>query len=280
MRAANTKAIEQLLQSAPAVEGRAALERSVVASARGTRVTAGKEASRSAPWAAARTVVKTEASPHQASDAAYESETPIILILEDDDEDDVMLVPSAATAPSVSATTTTSSDLEPVPTSAAAADDSVALEPEFEPSSSADWKLPMESQIYLIPESPPISEPLSPSPASAGAATPTRVSGTPIRKPYGTNSPSTPLHRRKTPRAIPLNLDLSGAVPARDDERLHQPAGNASDQEPGRSDGVERDDDAHFWTGGSRYEVNNEPWKIQSWFIRGLKQKLLQQHQQ
>lgn len=235
--------IEQLLKSTPAVTGRQELERSRPASSltRGTR----------------RTVA--------ASARTYEadvSETPIVLTLEDDDDDDAPPAPPSARS-----------------VESACAPPSTSPPSRWEVPQVEDWTPTSESQIYLIAASPEL---LGPSPVSATVGA--KDAGTPVRKPRIAGSPSTPLHRRKSPRvssSILLDLNDTGRE---EGGRLQRPAtavGTSGSTVPilGLSARGDWDADARFWTGGSRYEVDNAPWKIQSWLMHGLKQKLLQLEQ-
>ncbi|TYZ68483.1 hypothetical protein PybrP1_008872 [[Pythium] brassicae (nom. inval.)] len=258
------------------------LERSRPASslARGARRAVGSEGSRVSPRAATTTATTRLAT--TTTDETEAPETPIVLTLEDDDDDDDA-APAATdrTAPlsarSVGSTndaaTGTSSGAEyaqPSPTSHSCS--SPVAQP---PPSLEDWTTASSSQIYLISESP---EPFSPPPVAADATT--RDAGTPIRKPHAVaGSPSTPLHRRKAPRVGSFVLDLNDT--GREGGLQHHATAADSVAVPvtgldARADGGA---DAHFWTGGSRYEVENAPWKIMSWLMHGLKQKLLQQEQ-
>lgn len=212
--------------------------------------------------AARSTAPVPTALPAPPAHAVAVSNTPILLTLDDDDDDDDVPSASSANTPAVpvghteEASTTAPTHLPPL----------------------TDWEPSLDSQIYLLPSESSLA---FTSPAASAVRC---ASGSPAQKERATvsihhHSPSTSVHRRKSPRMAALSSDVALQSPT---DAAAAPLATAlnitetPDKDTSDDNGADDATDAQFWSGGSRYEVASEPWQIQRWLLYGLKQKIEQ----
>lgn len=138
-----------------------------------------------------------------------------------------------------------------------------------------DWDVHSESQVFVISSKAPpfISTPIKRPVAwkKTRAASPST--------PSPSSASSSLFHRRKSPRKVSI-----ASVFEQDSHQITSSVrftGSSSSTtvngEDPEGDFGSEDEDAdafRFWSGGSREEINREPWKIQSWLLHGLKQKV------
>lgn len=137
-----------------------------------------------------------------------------------------------------------------------------------------EWDVHGESQIFVISSEAP--SPIIPSFTRRSAAPKNPQAASPLT-PSPSSASTSSFHRRKSPRAVSI-ASVFG-------DNLHQTTSSvrfaSRTTTSANGAGPEREFDSkeeaaeafRFWTGGSREEVNHEPWKIQSWLLHGLKQK-------
>lgn len=195
------------------------------------------------------------------ADASHEPPTseqaPVLLSFDDDAAEDVVAASKDATAAETSNGESESTSTEPAA-----------------PLSLAEWSVHGESQIFVISSEVPSPVPTLARRPSAPKKTQSASPSTP--SPSSTTTLS--FHRRKSPRKVSIasvfGHDLQQITSSVRFATSRRSNTSANGEQPELNSEDEDADAFRFWTGGSREEVNREPWKIQSWLLHGLKQKV------
>lgn len=252
------KAIEQLLQSTACIREKQHTS-SLTASQRGKKHDTSSSSSSKVSGSSPPQVLLPKASePEQAVIQERLSSAPVLFqTLDDSSEVQTAAASSVPDTIERAPATNVINILELFPASASVAVSSESSQIVSPVGIASVWG-DQPSQIFVISEFPSKTAP------PAKQDTKHFSCATPTKARRHTQPPSTPpasLHRRKSPQKPPRTGSTHREVHVA-----------ASVSVAGT---IEVEEDAS-WTGGSRYEINKKPWKIQDWFLQGLKKKVEQ----
>lgn len=249
-------AIEQLLQATSHVKR--SQPGASTSEGKSTAATTGESAQGGTTLASSSTSTLSASAPADASHKPSTSEqAPVLHSLDDDAAEDVVATLKDATAVEASNAESESTSTEPAA-----------------PLSLVEWSVHSDSQIFVISSEVPSPVPTLARKPSAPKKTQAASPSTPSPSSATTSS----FHRRKLPRKVSITSvfghDLQQITSSVRFVTSRRSNTSANGKQPVLDSEDEDSDAFRFWTGGSREEVNHEPWKIQSWLLHGLKQKV------